>query len=103
VPVSELRDKEGLQPVFYRWLKEFLENGAARHRARTNHSAEEERNSYLEKKIQAKDAVMDDLMAGARRTKERDWGTLTGVWVPHDTWRSARPSARPIECAVGPA
>src|SRR5512141_948748 len=22
---------------------------------------------------------------GARRAKKRDWGTLTGVWVPHDT------------------
>ena len=30
VPVSELCDKQGLQPtVFYRWQKEFFENGAA--------------------------------------------------------------------------
>ena len=29
-PISELRDKQGLQPtVFYRWQKEFFENGAA--------------------------------------------------------------------------
>jgi bacillopeptidase F (M6 metalloprotease family) len=30
VPVSELCVKQGLQPtVFYRWQKEFFENGAA--------------------------------------------------------------------------
>jgi transposase-like protein len=30
VPISELCDKQGLQPtVFYRWQKEFFENGAA--------------------------------------------------------------------------
>ena len=30
VPISELCDKHGLQPtVFYRWQKEFFENGAA--------------------------------------------------------------------------
>ena len=29
-PISELCDKRGLQPtVFYRWQKEFFENGAA--------------------------------------------------------------------------
>jgi len=66
VPVSELCDKEGLQPtVFYRWQKEFFENGAAafQHKARHNHSAEQERISYLEKKIQTKDEVLAELMA----------------------------------------
>jgi transposase-like protein len=30
VPVSDLREELGLQPtVFYRWQKEFFENGAA--------------------------------------------------------------------------
>ncbi len=30
VPISELCDQQGLQPtVFYRWQKEFFENGAA--------------------------------------------------------------------------
>ena len=30
VPVSDLREELGLRPtVFYRWQKEFLENGAA--------------------------------------------------------------------------
>ncbi len=41
VPISELCDKQGLQPtVFYRWQKEFFENGAAafQPKARPNHS-----------------------------------------------------------------
>ena len=49
VPISELCDKQGLQPtVFYRWQKEFFENGAAafQPKARPNHSAEQERIAY---------------------------------------------------------
>jgi transposase len=41
-PISTLCDELGLQPtVFYRWQKEFFENGAAafEHQARPNHSA----------------------------------------------------------------
>ena len=41
VPISDFCDEVGLQPtVFYRWQKEFFENGAAafQHRGRTNHS-----------------------------------------------------------------
>ena len=34
VPISDLRDELGLQPTaFYRWQKEFFENGAAALRA----------------------------------------------------------------------
>ena len=52
VPISELCDKHGLQPtVFYRWQKEFFENGTAafQPKGRPNHSAEQERIGYLEK------------------------------------------------------
>ena len=59
-------DEVGLQPtVFYRWQKEFFENGAAAfaQKARPNHSAEHERIAYLEKKIQTKDEVLAELMA----------------------------------------
>jgi hypothetical protein len=66
VPISELCDKNGLQPtVFYRWQKEFFENGATAFQPRTrpNHSAEQERIDYLEKKIQTKDEVLAELMA----------------------------------------
>ena len=66
VPISELCDKHGLQPtVFYRWQKEFFENGAtAFHpKAGPKHSVEQERIDYLEKKIQIKDEVLAELMA----------------------------------------
>jgi transposase-like protein len=65
-PISELCDKHGLQPtVFYRWQKEFFENGAAAfdQERPTNHSADQERIAYLEKKIQTKDEVLAELMA----------------------------------------
>ncbi len=66
VPISELCDKHSLQPtVFYRWQKEFFENGTAafQPKGRSNHSAEQERIDYLERKIQTKDEVLAELMA----------------------------------------
>ena len=66
MPISGLRDELGLQPtVFYRWQKEFFENGAAvfQERGRPNHQSEQERIAYLEKKIQRKDEVLAELMA----------------------------------------
>jgi transposase-like protein len=45
-PISKLCDEMGLQPtVFYRWQKEFFENGAAafEQKARPNHSGDQER------------------------------------------------------------
>ncbi len=65
-PVSKLCDELGLQPtVFYRWQKEFFENGAAafQKKARTKLPAEQERIEYLEKKIRTKDEVLAELMA----------------------------------------
>jgi transposase len=65
-PISKLCDEVGLQPtVFYRWQKEFFENGAAAFEQRRpcNHSADQERIAYLEKKIQTKDEVLAELMA----------------------------------------
>ena len=65
-PISKLCDELGLQPtVFYRWQKEFFENGASafEQKARPNHSADQERIAYLEKKIQTKDEVLAELMA----------------------------------------
>ena len=66
IPISDLCDELGLQPtVFYRWQKEFFENGAAafQQKTRSNHQAEQERIEYLEKKIQTKDEVLAELMA----------------------------------------
>ena len=74
VPISELSDELGLQPtVFYRWQKEFFENGAAAFQqgGRTNHQHEQERIAYLEKKIQTKDEVLAELMAEHVALKKR--------------------------------
>jgi transposase-like protein len=65
-PISKLCEETGLQPTqFYRWQKEFFENGAAafERKARSNHPAEHERIAYLEKKVQTKDEVLAELMA----------------------------------------
>ena len=64
VAVSDLCEEKGIHPtVFYRWQKEFFENGAAAfQKARPNHHAERERIEYLEKKIQRKDEVLAELM-----------------------------------------
>src|SRR5688572_289950 len=65
-PISKLCDEVGLQPtVFYRWQKEFFENGASAFEQKrpTNHSADQERIAYLQKKIQTKDEVLAELMA----------------------------------------
>ena len=64
-PISKLCDEVGLQPTFYRWQKEFFENGAAAFEQKrpTNHSADQERIAYLQKKIQTKDEVLAELMA----------------------------------------
>ena len=57
VPVSDLCEEVGLRPtVFYRWQKEFFENGAAAFQAveRPHRQAEEKqkRIAFLEKKVQ---------------------------------------------------
>src|SRR3954470_6881066 len=65
-PISKLCDELGLQPtVFYRWQKEFFENGVAafQPKAGPNHSGVQKRIDYLEKKIQTKDEVLAELMA----------------------------------------
>jgi transposase-like protein len=64
-PVSKLCDELGLQPtMFYRWQKDFFENGAAvfQPKDRANHQAEQRRIECLEKKIQRRDQVLAELM-----------------------------------------
>jgi len=66
VAVSDLCEELGLQPtVFYRWQKEFFENGAAafQGQGRPDRQAEQQRIEFLEKKIQTKDEVLAELMA----------------------------------------
>ncbi len=65
-PVSKLCDELALQPtVFYRWQKEFFENGAAAFQTknRSSRQPEQERITQLERKIQTKDEVLAELMA----------------------------------------
>jgi transposase len=50
VPISNLCEELGLQPtVFYRWQKEFFENGAAafQGKSRLDHQAEQQRIKFL--------------------------------------------------------
>ena len=65
-PISKLCDELGLQPtIFYRWQKEFFENGAVafQTKGRPNSQPQQERIEYLEKKIQTKDELLAELMA----------------------------------------
>ena len=64
-PVSDLCEEYHLQPtVFYRWQRDFFENGAAafERKARPKADRKEERISYLEARIQRKDEVLAELM-----------------------------------------
>ena len=68
VSVSDLCEELDLQPtVFYRWQKEFFENGAAafQPQERPHRQVEEKqkRIEFLEKKAQTKDEVLAELLA----------------------------------------
>jgi transposase-like protein len=68
VPISSLCEELGLQPtVFYRWQKEFFENGVAAFQGKQRPSRQleekEKRIEFLEKKVQTKDEVLAELMA----------------------------------------
>ena|ERR1019366_6623565 len=68
VPISDLGEELSLQPtVFYRWQKEFFENGAAAfqttERPRRQVEEKQKRIEFLEKKVQTKDEVLAELMA----------------------------------------
>ena len=67
VPVSDLCDELGLQPtVFYRWQKEFFDNGAAAFQGKRSGQQTDERQKrieFLEKKVQTKDEILAELMA----------------------------------------
>ena len=65
VPISELCDKQGLQPtVFYRSQKEFFENGAAAFERRPEGRERklEEKVQHLESRLAKKDEVMAELL-----------------------------------------
>jgi transposase-like protein len=67
IPVSTLCDEHHLHPtVFYRWLKQFFEKGAAAFgpAPRTDKQAEarEQRIAFLEGRLKKKDEVLAELM-----------------------------------------
>jgi transposase len=65
VPISDLCDEYNLQPtVFYRWQKEFFENGAAAFEKQhaTQNKVEQKRIEQLETKLQTKNEVLSELM-----------------------------------------
>src|SRR3954465_14711037 len=88
VPISELCDKHGLQPtVFYRWQKEFFENGAAAFQPKRppNHSRRPGARRVCGEEDPDQGRGSGRVDGGAHRVKKNAWGTLIGVWVPHDT------------------
>jgi transposase len=65
-PISKVCDEFGLQPTaFYRWQKEFFENGAAafQTKVRGSHQPDQTRIEYLEKELVGRDEVLAELMA----------------------------------------
>ena len=65
VPVSDLCDQHGIHPtMFYRWQKEFFENGSAalEPRSRRAGDAKDRRIALLEQKLQRKHEVLSELM-----------------------------------------
>jgi transposase len=65
VPVSNLCEEFGLHPtVFYRWLKQFFENGAASFQNRrpdSDRERERKRIASLEAKLRTKNEVLAEL------------------------------------------
>jgi transposase len=65
VPVSDLCERYGMHPnVFYRWQKEFFENGVEAFRKRPDGKAKklEEKIFLLEEKLSKKNEVLSELM-----------------------------------------
>jgi transposase-like protein len=66
-PVSDLCDELGIPPaMFYRWQKEFFENGHVAfengRKVKAADQAKEERVQWLEAKLQRKNEVLAELM-----------------------------------------
>ena len=78
VPVSELCEELGLRPtVFYRWQKEFFENGAAALERRSKRATDlkDQRIAFLEEKLKRKNEVLAELMEDHIQLK-KDLGEL---------------------------
>ena len=74
IPVSDVCDRFGLNPtVFYRWQKEFFENGAAAFERRGNARERglQTKLSDLEVKLATKDEVIAEIMASHIQLKKK--------------------------------
>jgi len=81
VPISDVCDQNGLNPtVFYRWQKEFFENGAAAFERRGNARERTLRAKLgdLEVKLATKDEVIAEIMTSHIQLKKRRKATTTG-------------------------
>jgi transposase-like protein len=84
-PISDLCDQHGIHPtMFYRWQKQFFENGAAAFESPRRRTGDDNdrRIILLQQKLQRKNEVLSELMEDHIQPKKRAWGTLNGVWVP---------------------
>ena len=65
VPISDICDKHGIKPaMFYRWQKEFFDNGAAAFEKRSNVVEKKlaRQNEALKEKISYKDGVIAEVI-----------------------------------------
>ena len=87
VPVSELCDELGLAPtVFYRWQKEFFENGAAAFEKnpkgkRKQESQQALRMEALQAKLVTKNEVLSELMEEHVKLKKVKEHRYMNTWV----------------------
>lgn len=78
IPISDLCDEYHLQPtVFYRWQKDFFENGAMALEKSSSRlkKGEQKRIQQLEAKIQTKNEILSELMEEHIQLK-KDLGEL---------------------------
>ena len=76
-PVSDVCDSHGLKPsLFYRWQKEFFENGAAAFEKTDRRMAEaqQRRTAELEARLKKKDNVIAEIMEDLINEKKRPGG-----------------------------
>src|ERR1043166_7703266 len=87
--ISKLCNELGLQPtVFYRWQKEFFENGAStfEQKVRLNHSADQERIAYLSA-CQWHRRLKSDRVASLR---SQTWRSVIHICADDTTQRCSR-------------
>ena len=88
VAISDLCDQHGIHPtMFYRWQKEFFENGAAALEPRSRRPADSKDQRIAAAGAGAPTQARSPLgtHGGTYQAKKRAWGTLNGAWVPQAT------------------